>query len=177
VGLLRSALYTAVHQAGNNGLFYDEVVQKVFDALNLSKHLYAVDPNVRYNLEQETNKALRNVIGYRLYRDLKRGWRINLPNLEQCGLLTIEYASLHDLCANNDDWTNCHVLLAEAIPDTRIKISKVLLDYMRRALAIKVSYLDPQRQEQIKQQSFQRLIDPWAIDVLGMGSDQGNMFK
>ena len=176
VGLLRSALYTAVHQAGNNGLFYDEVVQKVFDALNLSKHLYAVDPNVRYNLEQETNKALRNVIGYRLYRDLKRGWRINLPNLEQCGLLTIEYASLHDLCANNDDWTNCHVLLAEAIPDTRIKISKVLLDYMRRALAIKVSYLDPQRQEQIKQQSFQRLIDPWAIDEAEKMAHSGILF-
>jgi len=35
---------------------------------------------------------------------------------------------------------------------------------MRRELAIKVDYLDPSRQEEIKQQSSQHLIAPWAID-------------
>jgi hypothetical protein len=35
VGLLRSALYKAVHTAGAEGLRYDEVAQKVFAALNL----------------------------------------------------------------------------------------------------------------------------------------------
>ena len=163
VGLLRSALFRACQGAGT-GLQHDELVQKVFDALNLPIELFASDPTVRYHAKEETNKALRNVLGYRLYRDLKRGWRVNLPNLEQCGLLEIEYLSLKELCEYDPDWADCHPALAAAKPETRKKIAKVLLDFMRRGLAIKVDYLDQRKQEQIQQQSSQRLIEPWAID-------------
>ena len=41
----------------------------------------------------DTERSLRNVLGYRLYYDLRRGWRITSPNLEQCGLLEIGYIS------------------------------------------------------------------------------------
>ena len=107
---------------------------------------------------------MRNVLGYRLYRDLKRGWRVTSPNLEQCGLLEIRYLSLDELCADPDEWRNCHRALLLASPETRQRIAKVLLDFMRRELAIKVDYLDPTYQEGLLQQSSQRLIEPWAID-------------
>ena len=50
----------------------------------------------RPSSRQEINlkRAFREVIGYRLYRDLKRGWRVTSPNLEQCGLLEIRYPVL-----------------------------------------------------------------------------------
>lgn len=164
VGLLRCGLYKSLESAGTRGLMYDELVQHVFDALRLPKEVYAADPEVRYNAEKETYRALRNILGYRLYRDLKRGWRVTLPNLEQCGLLLIEYASLESLCENDKDWADCHPALTEATPETRTKISKVLLDLMRRELCIRVEYLESLRQEQIQQQSFARLKPPWAID-------------
>lgn len=163
-GLLRSALYKAIEKAGAEGLRYDDVVQNVFDALELPLEYYAADPDVRFRALDETKKALRSVLGYRLYRDLKRGWRITAPNLEQCGLLEIKYLSLEEVCEAQDLWQNRHPALASASAKTRTKIAKVLLDFMRRELAIKVEYLDQQRQEQIQQQSAQRLIAPWAID-------------
>jgi ATP-dependent helicase YprA (DUF1998 family)/very-short-patch-repair endonuclease len=164
VGLLRSGVYRAVSLAAGGGLRYDELVQRVFDALNLPKELYAVDPAVKYHAKEETDRALRNVLGYRLYRDLKRGWRINLPNLEQSGLLEIKYLSLDELCSENEEWSDCHPALATARTETRFEVTRVLLDTMRRELAIKVDYLDQRFQEQIQQQSSQRLIEPWAID-------------
>ena len=164
VGLLRCGIYQAVRGAGEAGLAYDELVQKVFDALNLPKALYAADPGVRFNAERETDRALRNVLGYRIYRDLKRGWRVNLPNLEGCGLLTIEYASLTELCESEQYWRDCRPALAGAAPADRERIAGVLLDFARRALAIKVEYLDPAFQESIQGQSFNRLVPPWAID-------------
>jgi len=103
-------------------------------------------------------------LGYRIYRDLKRGWRITSPNLEQSGLLRIEYASLEELCAAEDVWQNTHVVLTSATPETRMQIARVLLDYMRRELAIKVTYLDQGSQESLRQLSSQRLIAPWAMD-------------
>ncbi len=153
VGLLRSALFRAVKKAGATGLQYDELVQKVFEELGLPIELYASDPTVRYRALEETNRAFRSVLGYRLYHDLRRGWRVNLPNLEQCGLLELEYLSLQELCETDDEWADCHPALAAATPEVRRKISKTLLDFMRRSLAIKVECLDSQRQEQIKQQS------------------------
>jgi ATP-dependent helicase YprA (DUF1998 family) len=164
IGLLRSALCKAVATTGPAGLRYDELVQRVFDALDLPLYLYASDPNVRFQALEETKRALRSVLGYRLYRDLKRGWRITAPNLEQCGLLEITYLSLDDVCQTEDVWGACHPALATATPQTRREIAKTLLDFMRRELAIKVDYLDPLTQERIQQQSSQRLIAPWALD-------------
>ncbi|HET6979842.1 MAG TPA: DEAD/DEAH box helicase [Pyrinomonadaceae bacterium] len=164
VGLLRSALYKAVELAGAAGLAYDELAQKVFDALNLPLQYYASDPNVRFQGLRDTQSAFREVLGYRVYRDLRRGWRITSPNLEQCGLLEIAYPSLDEVCEAEDVWKNSHPALVTADPGTRSKVASVLLDYMRRELAIKVNYLDSFHQERIKQQSSQKLIDPWALD-------------
>jgi hypothetical protein len=126
--------------------------------------LYAKNPEEKFQNVKDTDRALREVVGYRLYRDLERGWRITMPNPEQCGLLQIEYQSLDELCAAESEWINCHQALTTASPETRRKIAKVLLDYMRRELTINVSYLDSREREEIKQQSNQRLVAPWAID-------------
>lgn len=174
IGLLRSGLYRAVVDAGSAGLTHDALTQRVFDALALPVEHYATDPTIRFAALAETQRALRNVLGYRIYRDLKRGWRITSPNLEQCGLLEIEYLSLHELAESHADWEQwnesrdrraaCHDALRTATPEKRAHISKVLLDYLRRELAIKVDYLDSRFQEQVQQQSNQRLRVPWGID-------------
>ena len=164
IGLLRSGLLRAISDAGVKGLHHEELPQAVFDALDLPMHAYAVDPDVRFRAETETRRAMRAVLAYRLYRDLKRGWRINSPNLEQCGLLEIHYEAMLDVCAAEDIWASAHPALSSATPDTRFLVTKVLMDYMRRELAVKVDFLDREKQEQMKQLSSQRLIAPWAID-------------
>ena len=100
VGLFRSALYKAAQKAGHVGLSDDILTQSVFEALALPMDLHALDPTVKYAALASTQKALRDVLGYRLYLDLRRGWRIMSPNLEQTGLLHIEYESLRELVAD-----------------------------------------------------------------------------
>lgn len=55
-------------------------------------------------------------------------------------------------------------MLAGARPETREAIAQVLLDYMRRELAIKVDYLNEPTQDRLRQQSSQKLREPWTID-------------
>lgn len=162
--LLRSAIYKAVEKAGSAGIYHDVLPQKIFDALGLDFSLYAVNPTVRFAQKNETERALREALGYRIYRDLKRGWRITSPNLEQCGLLDIEYTSLDDVCSAEDLWQTAHPALAGANLETRRQVCEVLLDFMRRELAIKVDYLNSNYQESLKLLSSQQLIPPWAID-------------
>lgn len=164
VSLLRSAIYQAVLNAGDKGLTDESLPLKIFDALNLPFELYAVEPELLFAARQETERALREVLAYRVYQDLRRGWRVTSPNLEQVGLLRIEYKSLDDLCAYEALWKKLHPALADAQPETRAKIAKTLLDYLRRELAIKVDYLRSDYQETIQQRSSQRLKEPWALD-------------
>jgi len=164
VGLLRGALYRAVAAAGPEGLSHDELTQRVQEALDLPLREYAIDDTVKYNALTQTNRALRDVLGYRIYRDLRRGWRITQPNLEQCGLLEVAYDSLDLLSADEEVWQGKHEALVTASAETRAAISRVLLDVMRRELAIRVDFLEPLRQEQIKSNSTQYLSSPWSID-------------
>lgn len=164
VSLLRSALYKAVATAGSDGIAHDELTQRVYKALDLSLELFAREPGVQFAQRTDTERAFRNVLGYRLYRDQKRGWRITSPNLEQCGLLKIEYPSLMELCQSEDFWSGTHAALTGATPETREQISRALLDYLRRELAIDVDYLTTEFFERLQQQSSQRLREPWSID-------------
>lgn len=104
------------------------------------------------------------MLGYRLYLDLRRGWRITSPNLEQTGLLRIEYQSLDDVAAADDVWKEGHPALVGAKSQTRAAIGRALLDFLRRELAIKLDYLDQTFQERLRQLSSQRLTAPWALD-------------
>ena len=164
VGLLRGAIYQAVKETGEERLQHDVIALKVFDALNLPLDLYSPNPDLRFQALEETKRALRQVLGYRIYRDLRRGWRIALPNLEQRGLLQIDFEGLGTVCEAKDIWADYHPALVSSTPETRSEVAQTLLDHLRRELAIKVDYLEPTYQERIQQVSSQHLIDPWAID-------------
>ena len=163
IGLLRSALLKAC-SANPGGLSHEVFTQKVFEALTLPFASYSKDPDLKFQAKLQTERAFRDVIGYRLYHDLRRGWRVTSPNLEQCGLLEINYLSLDELSKDSSSWQSLHPALAGATPETRLAVAKTLLDFMRRELAVQVDYLDATKQETIQQQSSQRLIAPWALD-------------
>jgi superfamily II DNA/RNA helicase len=164
VTLLRAALWRAVAAAGEQGLTHDEVPQRVFDALALPFELYAKEPELRGPARANTDEVLRQVLAYRLYRDLERGWRLTQPNLEQVGLLVIEYESLGELAADEEVWAACHPALAEATSITREFVLRQLLDAIRRDLAIKVDELDRNEQERLRQRAGQRLSGDWALE-------------
>jgi len=166
VVLLRSALWRAVKSAGPGGLRHEELPLRVFEALDLSLAHYAQNPKVEYFQLEETQRALRAALGYYLYRDLRRGWRVTSPNLEQCGLLDIGYASLDAFCADEPKWSGVHEALARATPAERRLVCQTLLDFMRRELAIRVDFLDPVQQEGMRQLSSQYLVAPWSLDEL-----------
>lgn len=116
------------------------------------------------------------MLGYHLYRDLRKGWRVIAPNLEQCGLLTVEYEHLAPLCREESCWRETHPLLAGADPETRFSLARVLLDYIRRELGIEVDYLSPVYQERMSSSSRQELIDIWSMEERDRLLCQGIVF-
>ncbi len=184
VALLRSALHRATERASADGLRHGDLSRSVFEAMELDFAEYAADPDVRGPARQATHDALRRVIEYFLYRDLERGWRVTAPNLEDCGLLRFDYEGLDGadgLLGEAELWEAGFSMregrtgqrFVEAPPalqlapvEIRAEIVRTLLDVMRRALAVKVDVLDPQKQHDLVEQTKPRLLEGtvWYLD-------------
>ena len=149
---MRAALYRACVEAPA-GIEHEQLSQHVQRSLGLPFDRYAAAPDARFQQKQDIERAFRDVIGYRVFRDLERGWRLTSPNLEQVGLLRIEYKSLDEVCEEQSLWEETHASLAGATPSMRRELTRVLLDFLRRELAIEVDALTREGQERIWEQS------------------------
>jgi len=171
IALVRGSLYAAVAKAGAVGLEYRDLPQRIFEAFEAGLpageafKLFAQQPDAQYAAKKNTERAMRDVLTYRLFLDMKRGWRISMPNLEQCGLLNVEFESLEDICSNDADWQGTHQSLVAAPGKQRLDVARTLLNYLRRELAIGVDCLNEQWQEAIKRESSQWLTEGWRIDL------------
>jgi len=161
--LLRGALLAAI-RGNDSGLLSDDVLARsVLDHLRLDSTDYAANPEAKGIKADNTRGALRDVLGYRLYFDLQRGWRITNPNLEQLKLLKIGYRDLMDCCKDEEEWRARHPLLGSILPERRFEIAHELLERMRRALCIKTIYLEPSFQEGMRNRSYNELKEPWGL--------------
>ena len=163
VTMLRSALWRAVNNS-SDGLSHDELPLRVFETLGLPRAAFADDPDLRGFARENTDETMRQVLAYRLYSDLKRGWRITQPNLEQVGLLEIDYKSLVELANDRETWGDCHPALAATGPELREHVLRVLLDSIRRELGLKVKVLNRHEQESLRLRAGQRLTGSWSLE-------------
>ena len=166
VALLRSAVYRALPEDGS-ALDHRDIAQEVVKALDLPESAYAKSyasnrERGRGRLSRINRRALQALMEYRVYEDLRRGWRVVQPNLEQCGLLHIEYEELDELCRDPGPWQT-HPLLASATPETRYQVACAFLDHLRRALAIDASPLGEEAQGQLERDVNDALNENWAF--------------
>ena len=168
VALLRSAIYRALPEDGSP-LDHANIAQEVVRALNLPEHVYARAQSAGDSAPpvyggQRSRMALQKLIEYRIYEDLRRGWRVVQPNLEQCGLLHIKYKNLQEVCATSEVWRG-HPLLASASPETRYRVARAFLDHLRRELAIDAAPLTEEYQERMIREVNEALNDNWALGL------------
>ena len=97
VSFLRELFFKALKKDGQ--LKYDQIADKVLGATGLTIKDIAGNPAIDEHTPKakETWDAFRDLLEYRIYEDLRRGWRVVQPNLEQVGLLVFEYQGLDEL--------------------------------------------------------------------------------
>ena len=159
---LRGALYRALTN-NPDGLTDEIVARRVTDELGLTMADFAQKPDAKFSQKTEAERALREVVGYRLYLDLERGWRVTMPNLEQTGLLRIKYRDLPEIAADEESWDGTHQALREDDAEHREEVAATLLDELRRNLAIDVEYLTEDGFDLVARLSRQHLKEPWSL--------------
>jgi Lhr-like helicase len=163
VSLLRSALYAALQR--DNELTFDRVAEEVFAACRLSIRDIARNAELdrQSAAARDVERAFTQLIEFRLYEDLRRGWRIVQPNLENVGLLRIGYRGLEALCADDARWEQLHPTIALLPPAVRQTLLRAILDQFRRKLAISTRCLEDATQQQLRRRSEQLLNGFWGL--------------
>ena len=165
VARLRAAIYRALSQLGEGEwLDHRTVAQRVLAALALEQEEYARQEGAPRSPRERINEAaLLKYVEYRLYEDLRRGWRIVQPNLEQCGLLRLDYVGLEDRTRDPVPW-KAHPVLATASPEVRFAVVRAFLNRLRQQLALSAELLERDRQEGLRREVLQALKLPWSFD-------------
>ncbi len=158
--MIRAAIYHAVRKNGE--LDYSNIAQEVAAALNLSQEEFAKESGGLGSIRLENEKALRIYLKYRVMDDLRYSWRVVLPNLEQCGLLHIEYTDLDEL-SENKFWLEVPMML-ELPTSERKSLLFLLINYIRNKFAINSDDYEELNKEQNRNVIQQKLVDPWRFE-------------
>ena len=158
---LRAALYRALEKAGEDGLEVEDIGPAVTRAMAVTTTDFAQAPEALDQTRAE--RALRRVIEFRALRDLQRGWRVTLPNLEQSGLLVIDYPTITLLSERDDLWADTDPALVAADPGQREEVLRVLLDEFRRVLALSSDVLSLESFDALKRTSAEYLTGLWTV--------------
>lgn len=158
---LRAAIHRAAQAAGEDGLDPLDIPDRVTQAMGLAFEDYAAESGALD--ERPIKRALRQVVEHRVLRDLQRGMRVTMPNLEQTGLLTVTYPGAAALARRDERWAGTHRCLREAAAGQRVELLTVLFDEMRRHLAIDAEGLTPDAFDRLKRVSREYLDGVLAV--------------
>ena len=173
IALLRRALYAVLDDAADKGVTSSELPKLVTEKLRLQpqRYLKHKGDDLRGSALEAVKTILRELVEYRLFCDLRRGWRLNMPNLEQTGQMRIVYPYLDEASggtsgeADSDDpWASAPAPLAGATPALRKELMEVLLTEMRRFLAIDALCLDGDSQSSFHRRVTNNLSADWGFD-------------
>ncbi len=164
--LLRSALCAALEE--KEELRFDTVGPEVVQRMGLE--LWDIAQNAQLDPNSPAARSVwetfTDLTEYRLYLDLQQGWRVVMPNLEEVGLLRIDYDGLEECCHRTDVWQEVPILEAWP-PEGRTKVLRAVLDHFRKHLAIHVEVLaNDDGRRSLEQRVKQHLNEFWGEEGL-----------
>ena len=164
---LRAGIRRALETARDRSLDYATLGQAVFEALGLPFRDYGKrdsEPELA-PVKKQYEEALKDYLLFRALADLRRSWRIVLPNLEQCGLLNIDYLDLDEIATADEFWSDIEIANGFDHPSRREFLTAVL-DYFRLEYAIHSEYfLAPPRLKEFEKRFREQLKAPWTLDA------------
>jgi len=165
LSILRSALVQSLME--QKELRFHNVADEVVKRMGLKLSDIARMEGLEENSYEAKNvwNTFTELTLYRLFADLRRGWRFTQPNLEHLGLLRIDYEGLRELCENEEVWQSKESgKMGEMNPEERERILRAFLDHFRHKLAISNRVLYSDYQKQLKRKVIQHINDFWGLE-------------
>ncbi len=162
---LRAGIRKALELAPGQTLTYATLGEAIFKALAVPFTEFGnrnEEPQFA-SVRDDYERCFQDYLLYRAIADLRRSWRIVLPNLEQCGLLTVTYADLERRAA--DAAWNGFPLIGDLKLEDRKEFIGTILDFFRLEYAIhSENYLTQSKIKEYEKHFREMLRTPWTLD-------------
>ncbi|MFN7910791.1 MAG: DEAD/DEAH box helicase [Bacteroidota bacterium] len=162
---LRSAIYYALKESPE-GLNASNIANRTSIQLNLKESEYARRPSENPKYPDEKNKEmLEEYLFTRIIYDLRRGWRYNTPNLEQCALLKIDYKTINQLSQDQEEWKGME-LMSQLSNEERLDVLYQITTYFRTSYALDHRKLDEGKRAELANEIKDKLKTDsnWCLD-------------
>jgi superfamily II DNA/RNA helicase len=159
--MLRGAIVTALTR--QSPLDIDRLPRAAFDALAPDPVHFMREPRAEGAGYEGARRALITLFEYRALGDLRRAWRVAQPNLEQAGLLRIEYEGLDAIAADDGAWSQVPVM-RDVPADRRLSVLRAVLNHLRGQLAIDAPILRDDNVRELASRTERVLCAPWPLD-------------
>ena len=164
---LRAGIRQAVEDAPDGVLDYATLGAAIFRALLLPFRAYAnrdSEPQLA-PIKRKYEEAFQEYLFFRALADLRRSWRIVLPNIEDCALLEIDYLYLDEIAAEDEFWAELDIVNVLS-PAARREFLADILNFFRLEYAIhSENYLLPGRLKEFEKRFREELKAPWTLDA------------
>ena len=175
---IRSSIYQALANK-SDGLTLEDIGDALQNSINLpfrEYSNYSGDTDPFPHVKDEFNKAFRTALTYQALYDLRRGWRVVLPNLEQCGLLWIDYRYLNEVAGADDQWRSLG-FAEELTADDRRELFFQTLEFIRREYALSSeTYLTNEQIDKHADLFREKLTKDWQIAKKEWGNGENDKF-
>jgi ATP-dependent helicase YprA (DUF1998 family) len=161
VVMLRGALVRALEMEGP--LTLDRLGPAIFRALDLTPQDYMLDPVDSGPGFDRARRAMEDLLDYLSLEDLARAWRVTQPNLEQCGLLRINYDGLQELARNDALWRGAPAA-SQVSGAKREEVLRAVLDHLRSRLVLATNLLEEEHTRSLVSRVNESLREPWCFD-------------
>lgn len=163
---LRAGIHKALADASGGRLNYANLGEAVFKALALPFRNYGnrdEEPPLA-PVKRKYEGTFQDYLFFRALADLRRSWRIVLPNLEQCALLDIDYLDLDEIAAEDTFWADLPIV-SDFSHEFRREFIATILDFYRLEYAIhSENFLTPSRLKEFERHFRELLKAPWTLD-------------
>lgn len=163
---IRSAIAKAAAESPVGHLGFAEIGRLIRESLNLEIRSYAknIDPDPFPHVAQQFEQTFEKYLLYQAIYDLRRGWRVILPNLEKCALIDIEYEHLETAAAHESGWAGVP-WLCDLDKATRARFVRNVLDHFRLEYAIhSEQLLESAPLADFEKEFGERLRSPWTFE-------------
>lgn len=165
---LRGGIVGALQKNGGV-LTEDSLPEEVFKAIGFNRNDYEAKSEYLNNPElfglnlSDAQRALKFVLGYRVIRDFRKGWRFNNPSLDQLGLVDIAYIGMDEYVQADEYFMPAHDAIRALAPIKRKELFTLVFNEMRKNLCIDSRFLDPGEQERMKTKAWASLKERWSF--------------
>ena len=163
---LRAAVYEALITEPDGFLDYTKLGRAIFDALSLPFLEFSnrsSDTDIEF-VRKKYEESFKDFLVFRAFADIRRSWRITLPNLEQCALLSFGYQDLDKIASAHEFWADLP-FLGQLTTSDRIDFLTAVLEHFRLEFALHSEiYLEPRKINEFEKKFREDLKEPWTLE-------------